>query len=87
MVNENTKAVKHNLSARAMRAKAASCLNDMMTDESLKPSDRLAAIKAALDYTCRLADERREAKREEEEALMAEQNDKQKEEKSKKADK
>lgn len=68
MVNENTKAGKHNLSARAMRTKAASCLYDMMTDESLKPSDRLAAIKAALDYTGRLADERREAKREEEKA-------------------
>lgn len=54
----NEKAVKHNLSARAMRARAASCLYDMMTDESLKPSDRLAAIKAALDYTGRLADER-----------------------------
>lgn len=51
-----------------MRAKAASCLYDMMTDENLKPSDRLAAIKAALDYTGRLAEEKREAKREEEKA-------------------
>lgn len=66
MANEKNEAIKHNPGARAIRIKAVSCLYNMMSDENLKPSDRLAAIKAALDYTGRLAEERREAKREEE---------------------
>ena len=34
-----------------LTVQALSTLYQMMTDENLKPSDRLSAVKAALDYT------------------------------------
>lgn len=44
------KARRTALSVKRMRSTAIQCLYAMMTDENLKPSDRLSAIKAALDY-------------------------------------
>lgn len=42
------------LSAKTIRTKAVRCLYGMMLDEALKPSDRLNAIKAALEYSGKL---------------------------------
>lgn len=42
------------LSAKTIRNKAVRCLYGMMLDEELKPSDRLNAIKAALEYSGKL---------------------------------
>ena len=36
-----------------LTVQALSTLYQLMTDENLKPSDRLSAVKAALDYACK----------------------------------
>lgn len=54
-------------SVKKLRSTAVKCLNEMMTDMSLKPADRLNAIKAVLDYTGRQLEEKeREKERERE---------------------
>lgn len=54
-------------SVKKLRSTAVRCLNEMMTDMSLKPSDRLNAIKAVLDYTGKQLEEKeRERERERE---------------------
>ena len=50
MEQDTPKARRTALSVKRMRSTAIQCLYAMMTDENLKPSDRLSAIKAALDY-------------------------------------
>ncbi len=54
-------------SVKKLRSTAVRCLNEMMTDMSLKPADRLNAIKAVLDYTGKQLEEKeRERERERE---------------------
>lgn len=45
-------------SVKKLRSTAVKCLNEMMTDMSLKPADRLNAIKAVLDYTSKQIEEK-----------------------------
>lgn len=45
-------------SVKLLRSTAVKCLNDMMNDMSLKPADRLNAIKAVLDYTGKQLEEK-----------------------------
>lgn len=45
-------------SVKKLRNTAVRCLNEMMTDMSLKPADRLNAIKAVLDYTSKQIEEK-----------------------------
>lgn len=49
-------------SVKRLRSTAVKCLNEMMTDMSLKPADRLNAIKAVLDYTGKQLEEKEREK-------------------------
>lgn len=58
MDTENVVQRKPSLSVRHLRTTAVRCLNEMMNDTSLKPADRLNAIKAVLDYTSKQLEEK-----------------------------
>lgn len=77
-ISRDEKAAQHKtvLSVKKLRSTAVKCLNEMMTDMSLKPADRLNAIKAVLDYTGKQLEEKeRERERERERVCDAARED------------
>lgn len=52
--NKKTALNSRSLTPKTIRRQAIRCLYDMIIDEELKPSERLSAIKVALDYSEKL---------------------------------